>query len=133
MVYVFMDYSFNQARLDQEYRFAVPDLNDNQPVILNQGSMIIIIARYNTDIGNQLTIKPQRSSRIDSEGYFVALAYGTDLGCPIKITEDQFKESCSNAKYDLLGQSLDQSAYKDLEVPHYRWNKDFTALTIYQE
>ncbi len=133
VVFVFIDYSFNQAKLDKEYRFEVPDLTDNRPVILNQGSMIIVIAHYNTDMNDQFSTISTSASRIDSEGYFVALAYGTDLGCPIQLVNDFFKESCSNAMYDLLGQSLDHDSYKNLEIPHYRWNKNFTALTIYQE
>ncbi len=133
IAFVFIDFSFNQPKLDKEYRFEVPDLIDNQPVILNQGSMIIVVAHYNSDISDQFSAKPASASRIDSAGYFVALAYGTDLGCPVQLAEDHFKESCSQAMYDLLGQSLDQNSFKNLEIPHYRWNKNFSALTIYQE
>jgi hypothetical protein len=133
VVFVLIDYSFNQAKLDKDYRFNVPDLIDNRPVILSQGSMIIVIAHYNTNMSDLFFTKSASASRIDSKGYFVALAYGTDLGCPIQLAKDHFKESCSNAMYDLLGQSLDQGSYKNLEIPHYRWNKNFTALTIYQE
>jgi hypothetical protein len=133
IVLVFIDYSFNQPKLDKEYRFEVTDLIDNRPVILNQGSMIIVVAHYNTEVSDQFSAKSETASRIDSAGYFVALAYGTDSGCPIQLAEGHFKESCSHAMYDSLGQSLDQNSYKNLEIPHYRWNKNFTALTIYQE
>jgi Rieske Fe-S protein len=133
VLYVCIDYSFNQVKLVREYRFEVPDLSDNRPVILNQGSMIIVVAHYNSGISDQFASSSENASRIDSEGYFVALAYGTDLGCPVQLAENQFKESCSNAKYDLLGQSLNQSAYSNLKIPNYHWNKNFTALTIYQE
>ena len=128
-----IDYSFNQVKIEKEYRFDIPQLTDNSPVILHQDAMIIVVARYNNDILNQLLVTSERAFRVDSKGYFVALAYGTDLGCPVQFTENHFKESCSNATYDLLGQSLNQSAFKNLAIPHYRWNKNFTALTIYQE
>jgi hypothetical protein len=133
VIFVFLDFSFNQVKMDKEYRFDIPLLKDNQPILLNQGSMIIIVARYNSDMLDLDFGEPSTTTRIDSAGYFVALAYGTDLGCPIQLTEQHFKESCSHAIYDLLGQSLNQGSYKDLEIPNYRWNKNFSALTIYQE
>ena len=134
---VFIDYSFNQAKIGKDYRFEIPQLSENRPVLLQQDSMIIVLAHYNdvflsslyAPTGEDDNIQP----RIDANGYFVALAYGSDMGCPVRLQGELLKESCSPAQYDLLGRSLDPGSYGDLEIPRFRWNQSFTALTIYQE
>ena len=137
MLYVFIDFSFNQVKLNKEYRFEIPQLISNRPVVLLQESMIIILAHYNDDLLNDLPAISEQAdsitSRIDASGHFVALAYGTDMGCPVSIAGERLKETCSLAQYDLLGRSLQPDAYRDLEIPRYRWDKNFTAITIYQE
>lgn len=143
VIFVLLDYSFNQVKLSEEYRFKVPGLTDNQPLLLNQGSMLIVLARYNTELlDHSLSATPSdfdimpgsgNHQRLDADGYFVALGYGTDLGCPLQIRDGYFKESCSNARYDLLGRSQNPESYTDLKIPHYQWNKNFTALTLYQD
>jgi hypothetical protein len=136
IAFVLIDFSFNQARPAQ-YRFTLPELVPNKPVLLQQGNMQILVAHFDHDFkipaatGRQMPTDV--SSRLDKYGYFVSLGYGTDMGCAVRIESDYIRESCSQAVYDLYGRSLNQDLYKDLEIPHYRWNKNFTALTIYQE
>ncbi len=134
---VFIDFSFNQAKIDRDYRFEIPQMPLNRPVILKQDAMIIVLAHYNDAFRNSLYAPTGEDDnlppRFDADGYFVALAYGADMGCPVRVQGELLQESCSPAQYDLLGRSLDPGSYGDLEIPRYRWNKNFTALTIYQE
>jgi len=139
-LYVLLDFSFNQAQ-PEPYVFDVPELTDDQPVILKKQNMMVIVARYSEQMlttrqhqGRLSTISSsfrQEPQRADNNGYFVTLGYGTLQGCPLLIDEDSFRESCSDAVYDHLGRSLNQGLYKNLEKVDYRFSRNHTVLTIY--
>jgi hypothetical protein len=139
IAYVLIDYSFNLPK-PKSYRFQVPALDIDRPVILQQDTMMVIVAHYSEDLVSNMR-ESGRLSRIassfrqedqlvDDKGYFVALGYGTQQGCPLKIEKDIFRESCSDSSYNWLGQSVNPGLYKDLEKVDYRFSKDFSLLTI---
>jgi len=66
------------------------------------------------------------------EGYFIALAIGTNYGCIVlKYKQDQLKESCSTALYDYSGRSL-TGKNDPLIVPKMTYNQStqFFNLTL---
>ena len=73
--------------------------------------------------------------------FFVVIATGTDLGCPVSLlpaSNEQFKgeiwsggfaDSCRGSRYDLAGRVYsDQQATANLEVPSYRVEGDSLVL-----
>lgn len=138
--YVLLDYSFNQAKPDP-YVFDVPALTSNQPVLLKKDNMVVVVARYGESM--LASLKPggriskisssfrQQPSLVDKNGYFVTRAYGTLQGCPLLITENGFKESCSDARYNRLGISSNPGLYKNLEKVEYHFSRNHTVLTVY--
>lgn len=139
ILFVVIDYSFNQAG-SKSYRFQVEKLEFNSPVLLKQGSLLVLVARYDEqtlyDLNRQGRLAGisqsfrQESKRVDENGYFVALGYGTQSNCPLLLNEDYYQESCSEARYDLLGRSTNQQAYTDLKIPQYSFNNDYSLLSI---
>jgi hypothetical protein len=137
MVYILTDFSFNLPT-PKSYQFKLPELEMNKPVLLKQESLIVVVLRYDPD-----TIAGYVSAYADAEvvdgkgnqanashGHFVALGYGTLFGCPIEIDGNHYTESCSEARYDMLGRSLKKQRYPDLKIPQYSFNRDFSLLTI---
>lgn len=64
--------------------------------------------------------------------YYVALGYGTDMGCPLKvIAADKLKETCSHAIYDFAGRPIDSDAdFTELKVPVYNFCSDYSCLNL---
>lgn len=70
--------------------------------------------------------------------WFVAIAVGTDLGCPVRVAEPAelpaglaagLRDTCRGAFYDLAGRVLDgQQADENLTVPSYRLDGDVLVL-----
>ncbi|HBR97471.1 MAG TPA: hypothetical protein DD979_08835 [Gammaproteobacteria bacterium] len=73
--------------------------------------------------------------------YFVAIAYGTDLGCPVRyLPPDEqafqghtwpggFIDSCRGSRYDIAGRVYrQQQAQKNLVVPPHRIDGDTLVL-----
>lgn len=70
--------------------------------------------------------------------YFVAIAHGTDLGCELEfVPQDDaqrgwrggFRDRCRGSRYDFAGRVYkDQEAYRNLEVPPYRFLPDGRLL-----
>lgn len=139
ITYVAVDFAFNQAER-KTYRFNVDPLDYNSPVLLKEGSLLVLVARYDAQTLKDLNPQGrlagisqsfrQESKRVDENGYFVALGYGTKSNCPLLLNEDYYQESCSNASYDLLGRSSNQQAYTDLKIPQYSFNNDYSLLYI---
>jgi hypothetical protein len=136
---VLVDYSFRQAE-PPVYRFKVPRLEFDQPVILTQGNFMVIVARYSDSRLESLSPKGRVSGisasfrgeflPVDQGGYFVVQAYGTYLGCPLEIDLDGFYETCSNARYDFLGRAITSGQYSNLDPVDYHFNRDYSLLYI---
>jgi len=139
IVYTLLDFSFNRPK-PVSYQFKIPELVINKPVILKQGNMMIIVAKYSDTFLDSL--KPggriakisssfrEQQSLIDIDGYFIVLGYGTHLGCPLLIAENQLKESCSDASYSWTGKSHNSALYEDLLKVDYRFTQNYRILTI---
>lgn len=137
---VLLDFTFNFSKPDKQYRYNLPELEWNQPVLLSSDKLLVVVARYDQTtlaalnkqgrIGRISESFTQQQPRVDEQGYFVVKAYGTDMGCPLEIEAEGFAESCSSARYDRLGRSLDKQRYPDLKVPEYTFSRDFKLLTI---
>ena len=138
IVYVLIDYSFRQAE-PPVYRFRLPVLELDRPVIVAQGNLMLIVTRFSSEKLRSLDserhisaerITDQKSDRsVSGAEFYVARAYGTHIGCPLEIVHNGYKESCSNAHYDQLGRSANPGLYSDLETIDYYLNRDFTILT----
>ena len=139
-LYVLIDFSFNQVTDLPTYRFEISALPINKPRLLTDDKVMILIARYDTKTLDQLQSKGrvsrisesfrQSQPRVDEQGYFVAMAYGTDRGCPLKMMPEGFMETCSDARYDLLGRSMNPQAYADLDIPQYTVSQNHSILTV---
>jgi hypothetical protein len=132
-----VDYSFRQAQPPQ-YRFRLPPLAVDQPVILTQDNFMLVVARYSPVTLQDLAPKGRESGVpasfsgeqpvVDGQGYFVARAYGTHIGCPLEIEAGGFRESCSDARYDRLGRALEPTKYVDLEKIDYYFSRNKSLL-----
>lgn len=139
ITYILLDFSFNMPS-PPVHQLNVPKLNLNEPRLLRGGNILIVVARFEKAMINKITNggrleKTARGfqneqSRIDEHGYFIVLGYGTQVGCPLEIHNAFYRESCSDARYDLLGRSFDPQSYPDLEIPQYTFNHDYSLLTI---
>ena len=139
MLYVVIDFSFNLPPRPV-YQLRVPALEMNQPRLLQQESLVLVVARFDQSMLEKMMPKTRLStisqgvrskqSSVDQQGYFVAMGYGTRLSCPLKLLENGYQEGCSDARYDLLGRSLSPQDYPDLEIPQYTFNHDYSLLTI---
>jgi len=150
ILYTFTDYTFNSGApiVNQSYRFELPDLQLDKPVILRQKNFSIVVIRRSEktlsqlklvspgllDSGSAQSNQPKFAlnwHRSLQKIYFIAIAIGTDYGCPIKIENQYLRESCSDAFYDYSGRALKASrSYRNLTVPEYRFADDYNSVTI---
>ncbi len=117
----------------------LPELPVNRPMLLREGSLQLIVARFDEptlavlNSASRLSKISQAfrssSSRVDGDGYFVAFAYGENA-CPLDIDEDGYSEICSDVTYDLLGRSRNPQRYADLKIPGYTFSQNHRVLTI---
>ena len=138
VIFVLIDFSFNRPDTP-EHRFVLPDLPLNRPMLLREGSLQLIVGRFDESTLARLNSASRLSkisesfrsnvSRVDNAGYFVAFAYGENA-CPLDIADDGYIEICSDVGYDLLGRSRDPSRYPDLEIPVYRFSQNHSVLSI---
>lgn len=138
IAYVLIDYSFNRPAL-KSYQFTLPNLPVDTPILLRQQNLLILVARYESKTvsaiqSEYIEANPESSNPsglpLLNNNYFVAMGYGTLSSCPIEVEARYFKESCSDARYDRLGRSLDKQRFPDLKVPQYTFNDSFSILTI---
>ena len=138
ILFVALDFSFNKAE-PPDYRFVLPELTPNRPVLLRQQSLLLIVARFDAKKLDELNPSSRVAAisqsfrsevkRVDDQGYFVAFGYGAQ-SCPLEIREDGYREVCSEARYDLLGRSLDKQNHSDLEIPRYTFSQNHSVLTV---
>ncbi|MEM7562085.1 MAG: hypothetical protein AAF353_03425 [Pseudomonadota bacterium] len=130
------------------YQFKLVDLPYDQPVILHQDNLSILVIRRSEALINQLhsnvenlqdpeslkSRQPQAAQntlRSLVPEYFVSYAMGTDLGCPIDVDQHGLKEICGKAYYDFAGRAKKGTqAFANLSIPEYTLSSDFNSLTI---
>lgn len=153
LLIVLVDYSidFRPSNVQQNYYFSLKtnDIPDDSPTWLRQDNLQILLIKRSVNLINQLSQARQGFQDPDSESsrqpayakntlrskhdlYFVSYAIGTDLACPLELKEKQIlKETCSVARYDFAGRAFSgNNQFRNLTIPDYNFNEDFSLLTI---
>ena len=150
VLYVLLDFAIDlrPAGIHSSYRFTVGSLEFDRPVLLRQDNLMIVVIRRSGDtiktlqMSNQILQDPtSRSSRQPEFArnllrsrqpeYFVAMALGTHLGCPVEVNGKQLTETCSGARYDFAGRALvGSNEFRNLAVPEYSFSNQFKTLTV---
>lgn len=92
-------------------RFAVDDLAPGQSRRVDwDGRPVIVVRRAGAG-------EPGR-------GWFVALASGTAMGCPVSWEPAQktFLEACSGTRYDARGRPIDADGLEPLKIPPHHFD-----------
>ena len=152
IAYVLLDFSVDikPPAVHNSYHFTVPELRFDEPRILRQDNLSILLirrsetSRRNLEMTAAVHLQDPESSRSHQPGYaknplrsrhaeyFVAYASGTDLGCPLQVMENALREICGDARYDFAGRALTASnSFSNLIVPEYNFANNFSSLTIY--
>jgi ubiquinol-cytochrome c reductase iron-sulfur subunit len=150
VAYVLLDFAIDlrPAAVQSSYRFEVPDLAPDEVRILRRDNFAIVLARRSAatvealrqasaglqDPRSENSRQPEyarNALRSRDPGYFVAYAYGTDLGCELSISPPGLRESCGSARYDLAGRALaGTKRFSNLPIPDYNFDADFKRLTV---
>ncbi len=151
LLYILTDFAIDwrPATVQEYYRFTLPPLDFDQPRILQQDNLQLVIIRRSSGLLRRLQNSPVQlqdatSARsrqpADVDGrhrahhaeYFVAYAIGTDFGCPLLIEVDSLRESCGKARYDFAGRAYrGDRRFSNLPVPDYNLSPDFRILTVF--
>ena len=136
------------ATIQSSYRFSLRELAPDQPDILRQDNLTIVVMRRSrasiTRLENSLIgLQDPASARSDQPEfarnalrsrdaeYFVAYALGTDLGCPLEVEAQGFREICGKARYDFAGRALiGDNSFPNLTIPDYTFADNFKTLTV---
>lgn len=150
MVYVLLDFAIDlrPSTVYESYRFRVPALEQDQPRILRQDNLAILVIRRSPQTLAVLResaddLQDPESSRSRQPDYarnrlrarvpeyFVAYALGTDFGCLLALENRRLRETCGRAEYDYAGRALiGERQFSNLEIPDYNFDDNFTRLTI---
>ena len=150
MLYVLLDFAIDMrpSGVQDSYRFEVGPLADDQPRILRQDNLSILVLRRSAGTVARLRettegLQDPQSRRSSQPAYaanplrsrrpelFVSYATGTDFGCGLEIGESTVKEVCGSARYDFAGRALvGERRFPNLAVPDYNFSEDFRYLTI---
>ncbi len=151
LLYVLLDFAidFRPQAVQSSYRFTVPALEFDQPEILRQDNLSLVVIRRSPALlgaiereGERLQDPASGDSRqpdgvdrrhraLEAE-YFVAYAMGTDFGCPLAVDGPELREVCGPARYDFAGRALrGQRRFPNLTVPDYNFSADRKILTVY--
>lgn len=148
--YVLLDFAIDlrPSNIDASYQFRLPALDFDQPLIVSEDNLSIVVIRRSARVVASLQrntsrlqdpeSKSSRQPRYAENGlrsrqpeYFVAYALGTDLGCLLTAFDEQLGEICGPARYDFAGRSLrGEHVFQNLAVPDYNFDDDFNTLTI---
>lgn len=92
---------------------------------------LIIVVRYSRQMQQKLFSNAEGNTTF-SPDYYVALGYGTNMGCPLKaLGTDKLKETCSQAIYDFAGRPIKEEAdFTALKVPVYNFCSDYSCLNL---
>lgn len=152
MAYVILDYSIDlrPSSIHDSYQFQLDDLNEDQPVWLQQDNLkILLIKRSDATVQSLLAgnrdsfqdVDSRRSSqpsfaanplRSRDSRYFVSYGFGTHLGCPLVLkAPGLIEETCSDAQYDFAGRAISsKNRFQNLSIPDYNFSEDYQTLTI---
>lgn len=150
LLYVLLDFSIDlrPATVQESYRFDFPPLAEDEARILRRDNLSILLIRRSAE-----TIAGLRSARAGLQDpdsrrsrqpdyarnplrsrhpeLFVSYAIGTDFGCALEVAGDELREVCGDARYDFAGRAKDaQRGFRNLAIPDYNFDPDFTRLTV---
>ena len=152
VLFVSLDFliDFRPPSIHASYRFTLRDLPLDQPVWLKQDNLTIVLINRSRELLEALKNPDDNLQDPDSdssrqpeyaknrlrsrhETYFVAYGRGTDLECPLQNSHAfTLRETCSQAQYDYAGRALKgKNRFRNLTIPDYTFNDNFTLLTIY--
>lgn len=130
--YIIIDFSSsNDGAVRSTARLALPELETDRAYFYKINNRLIVVIRYSAVSRRKLFQQEDLNSSQWPE-YFVALAYGTDLGCPLEAGDGQYlKESCSDTRYDFAGRPLNSKlSISALRVPDYKFCPDYSCLKL---
>lgn len=149
-LYILLDFAIDlrPTQIHSSYQFRLDKLVDDQAVILRQDNLAVIVMKRSpiqiaalrqagrdlqdpdSDASHQ-PVYAHNTLRSRVPDYFVSYAIGTDLGCPVKVIEAGFQETCGAARYDFAGRALiGQNRFQNLAIPDYTFTNNFNTLTI---
>ena len=150
LLFVFADFAvdFRPRNIQDSYRFRLPVLVDDQPQILQQDQLRILVIQRSPELQQQLLqasglqdADSSRSSQPDDASnplrardpaFFISFALGTDFQCPLVIEQQLLRESCSDASYDFAGRAREANRrFDNLVVPDYRISDDGEFLIVF--
>jgi ubiquinol-cytochrome c reductase iron-sulfur subunit len=149
-LYILLDFAIDlrPSKIQTSYQFRVQNLVDDQALILRQDNLAIVVIKRSAiliealrqstsdlqDPNSASSNQPEyadNSLRSRIPDYFVSYAIGTDLGCPLKVIDSGFQETCGVAHYDFAGRALiGQNRFQNLAIPDYTFSNNFNTLTI---
>jgi ubiquinol-cytochrome c reductase iron-sulfur subunit len=148
LVYVFYGYLFGTEtdKYPESMSFSLDDLLPGEVYSWDWGGHRLLVLRRDTQM--KLALQQANPNLLDKDSshsrqpeiarnparslhpdYFIALDYGTDLGCPLElVTADitapvspwwgGFRDQCRGSWYDLAGRIYkEQKASRNLEIP----------------
>ncbi|MFT5220991.1 MAG: Rieske Fe-S protein [Gammaproteobacteria bacterium] len=150
IMYVVVDFSIDMrpAGVESSYQFMLTNLADDEPVILRQDNLsILVIKRSKSTVAGLVQAQEGLQDALSEDSrqpaaarnrhrsiqlqYFVSYALGTHLGCPLILKAKRVQESCSSASYDFAGRALvGDSQFQNLTIPDYNFDQNFSLLTI---
>ncbi len=151
VLFVLIDFAVDvrPPAVQSSYRFQLPELPLDEPVILRQDNLQLVVIRRSPALLQQLRAaendlqdaESKRSRqpagvdprhRAHHAAYFVAYAIGTDFGCPLLIESDSLRESCGKARYDFAGRALRaETRFPNLSIPDYNLGPERKILTVF--
>ena len=150
VVYVLLDslIDLRPPGIESSYYFNIAGLEPDRPRILRQDNLSILVMlrsrqsleRLARSVGDLQDPQSENSRqpefaknplRSRNPEYFVAYALGTDLGCPLQIEVDGFRETCGSAAYDHAGRARrGDKDFPNLAIPDYNFDEQFETLTV---
>jgi len=150
VIYVLLDFSFDlrPPRVQSSYHFSLGEFPPDQPRILRQDNLAILVIRRSRETIARLEqeddslqdplsrrsnqpVYAANSLRSRQPEWFVSYAVGTDLGCSLEVLPGELREICGAARYDFAGRALDgDKTFRNLPIPDYNFTGDFSSLTI---
>jgi ubiquinol-cytochrome c reductase iron-sulfur subunit len=148
--YILADFSVDvrPPQIQGSYQFRIDDLLPDNPRILRQDNLAIVLIRRSPATIQRLEDSvdnlqdPDSSNSHQPDGarnrlrslqpeFFVSYAQGTDLGCPLLVEANGLRESCGSARYDFAGRALrGENRFQNLSIPDYNFTSNFKTLTI---
>lgn len=150
VIYVLLDFSIDvrPPAVHSSYHFKVGALIPDEARILRQDNLSILVIRRSAATLHALeqsskSLQDPQSSRSHQPDYadnslrsphaeyFVSYAFGTELGCTLKVVDSMLQESCGSARYDFAGRAIKGTKkFPNLTIPDYTFANNFSSLTV---